>query len=188
MNPMTTKKTWLVILPLAGLALVYLFVFFLPGQQRIRQLRETLTQGQDFLAETTYVLPALKATSGRLVELHRVCRAWEQCTPDDDQLASLFGRINLLARNARATTNRFDPQTATDFESVRQIPVEMQCTGTYAQLVALLRGLETMAEPVWVDSVDLQPASEDGQIIQCELNLVVFTDNSEISGQANASD
>ena len=86
-----------------------------------------------------------------------------------------------MAKAAGTTTSRFDPQRLVRHETICEIPLAIGCTGSFAQICGFLRGLEGLPATIWVEDLEIQQASETGKDVHCELNLVVFSSNSEDS-------
>ncbi|MDZ7617888.1 MAG: hypothetical protein U1E05_12865, partial [Patescibacteria group bacterium] len=62
----TTHKDWMVMLPVAGGAIVYLLFVFLPGRQIAADLQSQLRAKTDYLAQSGTVSTALAAAEGEL--------------------------------------------------------------------------------------------------------------------------
>ena len=171
------QTSWVVALPLAGLAVAYVLAVFLPGQRAIDQLRGELADHREFVVSTTFVTPAIQATRDELGKTDAYNAAWSADAPAEPDLSELYGRIHALVKTAGATTTRFEPQPTVDYEQLRRIPVLVGCTGSFSQLGRFLKTLEDLPQTIWVETAEFSTNGQAEGVVKCEVELVIFADN-----------
>ena len=112
----------------------------------------------------------------------------EKAAPKKRDIPALYGKIDALAKDAHLAISRFDPQPFVVHEKLQEIPVAMTCSGTFAQVYAFLRAIEGMPVTIWVESLRLEKTAQITKHVQCEINLVVFTNNLQINDYGRHSD
>lgn len=183
-----SRNTWLVIVPLLGLVIAYVFLVFLPGQEAIGKLHEDLAAREEFIQQVEAFGAAVEATRQEFDKTEKYVRRWEAAAPSEDELSFLFGRISQLANDSGATTTRFEPQPAVHHDEITQIPLAVECLGSFASVCEFLCSLEGFEETVWIESLQMERAGEDGGNVKCELSLAIFADNPDDSDQVDLSE
>lgn len=172
----------LVVTAILGVAAVaYVFVVFLPGQKHIGQLRTQLQEKQQFIMQTASLSSAIGQSERELAEVREYAKQWRDAAPSETELATLFGEITELARQAEVTILHIEPQPAVKLETVNQIPVTIGVEGEFSQIFAFLRSVEGMPGTVWLPNLKLEQVSKDSENLRSEIRLTVFTDNREFS-------
>jgi Tfp pilus assembly protein PilO len=188
MKPRRTPKRSLIAVAIVGaLAAAYLNCLYLPNDREIAALKRQLGEAETQADGTMQLVAALGATQERLTTASQLVDAWYQSAPGEWQLSEVFERIHRLTRLAETETTRFEPQPAIAYETFLRIPLLMECQGSFAQLAAVLTGLENMPEPIWVTSIEVQSTGQAGEISRAQINLEVFADNLEDSDQEELS-
>ncbi len=154
----------------------------------IKEVREQLQMKQDFVAQSAELSAALLATEQELGKAETVTARWEKSAPGRRDIPSLYGKIDDLAKDAQLAISRFDPQPFVVREKVQEIPITMNCTGKFAQIHQFLRGIEGLSATIWVESMRIEKSAANNKDTQCELNLVVFSNNSQSSDYAKHGD
>ncbi len=175
------KSSWIVTLCLAGIALVYLVQIWRPSRREIREIREQVRSRRQFVTRAAGSAKILTASQKKLETARRANRRWLDAAPRNRDLPGLYGKITALARRSGLVLTRFDPEQFNVYEELREMPVSVGCSGTFSQLFAFLREIESLPTALWVDFLRLEKTSGNGGIIKCELNLVVFSSNPYIS-------
>jgi len=181
------RGTGIVILCAVAGAAAYGALVCLPQQRAIRQMAEELRTKRDYVARMGNLAPTIQATQQELEKAHAYNAAWLEQAPNAKQLATLHGQISALAKAAGTTTTRFDPEPIVACGQIRKIPLTVGCRGSYAQVHKFLSDLEGLPEAVWVNRIGLEVLPQEGENIQAELRLVVFTDNPDNSDQVDHS-
>jgi Tfp pilus assembly protein PilO len=95
---------------------------------------------------------------------------------------ALLGELASLAAKAGVILHRVTPQDPNNLETMRQLGLEIDVEGTYAQILVFLQGVEARPETIWIPRVEMKPSQEAGANVQCALSVVVFADNRGNSG------
>jgi len=188
MNASFRQSSWLVTLSLAAIAVVYMTWGWLPGRKAVQKIRDDIETKQATIAQSTGLSSALMDVQREIEKTQSVVDRWDRSAPKQKDLSALFGRINTLAKSAKLTIRRFDPQPPVVYETLREIPIAMSCSGTFAQVYEFLRSVEQLEATIWVESIRMESIAKDrkdAKDVQCELNLVVFSNNSKESDYAN---
>lgn len=181
MSSQVHRNSWIVTVPLAAAAVAYLLFFFLPGRSANGKLEEELKEKQEYVAGATTVAATLRATEQELQRTQEFIAAWKQNAPVEASRSLLYGKMHELAKASGVTITRFDPKPVEQRAQLRGFPVTIGCTGKYAQVHEFLRTLENHPAAIWVDTVQVKRPSETSESVECEINLVVFANNPEIS-------
>lgn len=181
------RQSWMALVALGAVAAAYAYLFYLPNRREITAMKQELTEAEAQAEGTVPLVAAIGATQKELDEVTRFVEDWQDAAPSENELSELFERIYELTQLAETETTRFEPQGAVAFETFLRVPVSMECRGSFAQLARLLTGLETMREPIWVSSVEIQATGAGGAEAKAEITLDVFADNLDDSDQENLS-
>ncbi len=188
MKPQPNRtQSRLILTAMAGIAAAYAYYFYLPNSREITRLQDQLAEAEHQAEQTFPIIAAIDATQKQLDAAVQYVQTWEEAAPSEDELAEVFEKIHKLTRLAETETSRFEPQQAVNYETFLRMPVSMECHGRFAQLAAVLAGLEHMQEPVWIQSIDFESTGEDSDSVHVQLSLDVFADNLKDSDQENLS-
>ncbi len=182
------RGSWAVTITLAGTAAVFVALVYLPGHRRIRQLREQIQAQEQYLAGATAMAAALTTTRQELRETIRYNRAWLAVAPGPRSSPQLCERIQHLATSAGVETTRFDPQPIEPWALLYEVPLRIVCTGRFWQLHAFVHSLEAAPETIWIKQLDLRRSPSEGELLECELNLVIFAVDPRNSDYVDYSD
>lgn len=182
--PNVRRGSWIVILPVAAVAVAYVVWVFMPGQRAIAELREKIKAKQDFIAEGEQRGRTLKQCKQILEKTHAYVTPCRKRIPEEKELGAIFGEIHELANGAGIHITRFDPQAPLALDTLRRIPINLGCTGSFGQVYEFLRKLEGMPTASWVVSVKIERSAKNEEDVQGEVALVIFCANSESSGYA----
>jgi len=172
---------------LGGLTLAYAHFVYLPRSREMAEMQIELRDAEIQAEGTVPLIAAIDAAQKKLDRAAEYVQGWEDAAPSEHELAEVFERIHELTRLAETVTTRFEPQPVVRYETFLRIPVFLECRGTFGQLAAVLTGLETMAEPIWLRTIEIQSTGQAGELATAEINLDVFADNLEDSDQENLS-
>jgi Tfp pilus assembly protein PilO len=174
------RSSWIVTVPLAVAAVAYLLFFFLPGRRANARIEEELAEKQEYVAGAATVAATLRAAEQELERAQQYTAAWKHDAPAEGSRSLLFGKMHDLAKAAGVAVNRFEPKPVEHRAQLRGFPVVIGCTGKYAQVHEFLRALESHPATIWADAVLIQRPKELGETVDCEVSLVIFTNNPEI--------
>jgi Tfp pilus assembly protein PilO len=172
------QSSWIVTLSLAAIAVAYVMLVWLPGHRAIKAMCDQVENKRAFIAQATGLSAALTGAQRELDVTEAAAARWEKAAPGRRDIPALYGKIDALAKNAHLTISRFDPQPFVAYERLQEIPINVSCTGTFAQIYEFLRAVEGLPPTIWVESMRLEKTAQNTKSVQCELNLVVFSDNS----------
>lgn len=171
----------MITLPLTAATLFYLLLVALPSRRAIAEIRREIGKKRDFLAQSAATAEILAATEKRLQKTQAFIEAWNRHSPSRAQQAVLHGQISQLARAAGVTTSRFDPDPTEAGALICKMPVLLGCHGSFAQVCSLLTALENDAAEIWIESVNIENKDKDTERVECEIKLMVFANNLDIS-------
>ncbi len=181
------RGSWLVTIPLVAIALIHIVFVFFPGHKAITQLRREIEYRQQYINNAVDASAALNAAKQDLADVKSYVDNWRHVAATVHRLPVLYGHINNLSKQAGTTTTLFEPQVIVQLGLIRQIPIHMACTGTFAQNYEFIRSIESLPQVIWIDTLRFDKARQNGENISCEINLVVFSDNPKISNYDNSS-
>ncbi len=181
------RGSWLVTIPLVAIAVIHIVFVFFPGRNIITQLRTEIETRQIYISNADSISAALAAAQQELLEARSYIEKWQRTALMVHRLPVLYGNINDLSNRAGTATIRFEPQMLVELGLIRQIPIHMACTGTFTQIHEFIRSMESLPMTFWIYSLQFNKSGQAGGNILCEIDLVVFSDNSKISNYADIS-
>jgi Tfp pilus assembly protein PilO len=173
-GPVAKRSSWFVTLPVAGLAIGYLYFVFFPTAAAIRETRGEIRLKQDYISQTEKLHQTVTQLEQNLNEVQQYTQQWRRQAPIPGQLSDLFGKISSCARECGALITRFEPQTEIALEHLHRVPVQMDLACSYSTLCHLLAELEQLPETIWIDEVRIEKVKENGKDMKCALKLDVF--------------
>jgi Tfp pilus assembly protein PilO len=182
------RSSWIVTPCLGAIAVAYIMFVWMPSRQAIRELHEQVQTKQQMVAQSASLSDMLAAAKQEFDKSQAVAADWERTAPGKRDIPACYGQINALAKSAGLTVNRFDPQSFVAYEKFQQIPITIAASGSFAQVHEFLRLIEGLRVAIWVDSMRIERSAQDTKNIQCELSLVVFSNNQQNSDYAKHSD
>jgi len=187
MSRQVRKGSWAVTITLAATAALFVGLSYLPGHRRIQELRGQIQTQQQYLTGAAAMGVALTTTQQELRETLRYNRAWLADAPGPRSSPRLYERIQQLAKAAGVETTRFDPQPIEPHALLYEVPLTIACRGGFQQIHSFVQSLEDMPQPVWVKQLDLIKSPNGGDLVDCELNLVIFAVDPENSDYVDKS-
>jgi len=181
------RGSWLVTIALVAIAIVHIVFVFFPGRNVITRLRAEIESRQYYISNADSTSAALVGAQQELHEVRSYIENWQHMALIVHRLPVLYGNINDISNRAGTATTRFEPQMMVELGLLRQIPIHMACTGTFAQIHEFIRSMESLPQTIWIDSLQFNKSGQAGGNILCEIDLVVFSDNPKISNYADIS-
>ncbi len=172
------QSSWILTVSVAAIAIVFLKFVWLPGHRAIQETAQQIEAKRAIVNQATGLSTALAAAKQDCDAADAVASRWKAAAPGHRDIPALFAKIDAMAKEAHLAVGRFDPQPAVVHETLQEIPINMTCWGTFAQIHEFLRGIEGMHATIWVESMRFEKAEKDAKDVKCELNLVVFSGNS----------
>jgi Tfp pilus assembly protein PilO len=181
-------NTWIVTVSLASMAIAFMALVWLPGRRNVKELCVQVETKRGIVAQATGLGTMLIGVNQELSKSEAIVTQWEKTAPGKREIPELFGKIDALAKSAHLAIGRFDPQPVVVHERLREIPITMNCSGTFGQIFAFLHEIERLPATIWVESLRIEKTAQNAKDVQCELNLVVFSNKSQGSDYARHSD
>jgi hypothetical protein len=175
------RGSWTVTLPVAGAAVAFLMLLFLPRMKAISDISAQLRSKQDFIMQTERLRPILQSLGVELEETGAYASTWAARSAEGGELSELFGKISQLTKQCGTETTKFEPLPPVDFETLQKVPVAVGLSGSYASLARLVAELEALPATMWVEDFKLDAPREAGENARCELNLAIFINKREKS-------
>lgn len=179
----TGKSRGLIVTVLAVVAVVGYVVFgFLPAQESLNAKRRELQDKQQFIAGSQAKQAQLVQLEQQLKSTRTHIEPWLQHGDSARSPATMWGEIALLASNAGVKLHRVAPQDTTQYETFGQHTFAVEIEGSFSQIFTFLAAIESRPETIWVPKLDLKSSKENGESVQCALDIAVFADNRGNSG------
>ncbi len=157
----------------------YGYLILRPQYLRVEKLNQELQQLQEGIAQTQDLLMEIQNVQKELEKANRYVEAWRAELPAPQELAPLFGQITQLAKQCGLTPTRFTPGNKVSYDRVLKIPLNMAYQGSFPQICDFLYHLESLPQIVWIEHLAIEKASQPTHQLQCELRIVIFTENPE---------
>ncbi len=179
-----SPRNYLVTAALAGAALAYVFLVFLPAQASITEMRTEIEQKRQYIAESDRLVFTIDQNRQRLLKVHEFNAAWEEHAPAAGQLSPVLADISQAAADAGVTMLRLEPQPSQPYEVVSRAGILLICEGEFAGLMQFIHSIESHPATLSIESMDLSTREADtladnaagaGASMQASLNLAVFT-------------
>jgi len=175
------SRSLVVTIMLAAGSVAYVFFVFLPGQKAIAKLRRELDAKQQFIVDADRLANAMQLADQDLKKAQQFVEGWRRTAPDERELAPILGRVTGAAEESGVGIERLDRRGVEQYEVIGQVPVVLECEGTFRQIFDLTRRLETMPQSVWITDLRMERQSKTSGNVVAEIALAVFADNSEDS-------
>lgn len=172
------RNSLIVTLPLAAITLLYLVQVYLPLRRTITDLRQQCQHHEMMLRHVHSLGASIAGKQNELRETEEFANRHNQKLPSTQAAIDSLGEIALLAGQAGARMERFEPAPADDMEFLSRVPVSLSCTGDFAKLFDFLSRLESQPRRMWIEELRFEGAREAGKPARCELKLVVFAKGS----------
>ena len=188
MKSSSARSSWLITAGLAAVSICYLYFVFLPTRRGIEKLRVELSNKRAYLAQQPGLQVSLAAAEADLAAAQQYVNDWRRTTPAAGELSGTYGRIHRLAKSAGVQLEKVDPQTVTNLQTIRKIPLRLSTEGTFAQTHAMLREIELLPASPWVESLRIERGKNAEAPLKGEITVVIFAANPEISDYVEPSD
>ncbi|NIL99023.1 MAG: type 4a pilus biogenesis protein PilO [Planctomycetales bacterium] len=175
MNGKRRYGNWLLTLGLAAIGIGYLLVFFLPAKAQLARRRAELKACKAEIDRTRPLSIAIFQKEEELEKTESFVTRWMQ--ENDNDAASVLAKISQSVQESGVQIVRFDPQTTTSLQTIRQTPLQLGTLGNFAQMFHMLRQLEALPATVWIDRLAIQAPAKEGALLESETNVVIFAVN-----------
>jgi Tfp pilus assembly protein PilO len=172
---------WLVTGGIAGVAVAYVFLAFLPSQKAIRLMQGQLREKQEEIAATNKMFASVSLTRGQLDHASVFVKQWQKDAPAPHELSRIYARASDMARLAGVRLLRLDPQAARPHALVSEYTVTVSVEGTMEGIFNFFRGVEDLPQTIWLQDIHMRKAGETGEKLRCDLTLTIFGDSADNS-------
>ncbi|MEQ8789398.1 MAG: type 4a pilus biogenesis protein PilO [Pirellulaceae bacterium] len=179
--PSRKSRSLVITVLLAAASVAYVFFVFLPGQKAIAKLRRELDEKQQYIVDADRLAHAIQLAEKDLRRAEDFTTAWRAAAPNDGELAPILGRITGEVEACGVGIERLDRRPVKQYEEVGQIPIVLECEGSFQQIFDLTRRLEAMPQDLWITSLRIETQGKNSESVLAEVALAVFADNSEDS-------
>ena len=174
-------NSWFVTVPLLAGSLAFVFWFYRPTQNQIREMQAELQEKQTMLATATSLPANLERANRELTETRAFVSAWRK-TATKHKLAEVCGDLAGFVAAAGAKTTKLEPEPAVRYQCLTKVPLTLACEGTFPQVYQVLQQIEQMPETLWIEELRITREGKDAANVACVLKLAIFT------GQSNLAD
>lgn len=159
----------------------YFALIFVPGRAKLDDLRQEVTAKQQLAMTAGTRSPQMGPMQLEVEKTAAYVEAQQSRLPSANRIMTVFGEISRAAKQSHVRTTKFSPGSPVASDWLVRLPLELHCEGTFSQIAEFLASLESLPRTIWVDGMEISSNAKDGKTVKCELNLLVFGDQSEIS-------
>ena len=172
---------WLVTGGAASIALVYVFLVFLPTQKAMKAARAQLAEKQEYIAGIERQYTAVSTSDPAFEQAQAIATRWQQNAPGAPQIDRIPAQVSLQASLTGVRVLRLEPQVARPHGLIVEYPMLVSVEGSFASIFNFFNSLEELPQTVWFQDVNLhRPGGMDG-LLRCELTLTILGDLAEKS-------
>ena len=187
MTKQIRRNSLMITIPLVAVAAAWVFIVFLPIQKAIARIQQESDEKQQYCDRCQSLLPVLERSGHDLVNLEKMLSDRKGMTPSHREISSILAEITALANSNNIRTTHFDPEPILALDRIAQMPVSMTVTGSFPEIFAFLKQLESMKTCIWLERLEIEKTGNNGGLVSCELDMVIFMDNPENSNQTSDS-
>src|SRR5262245_20203921 len=137
MKPTPASKrryhSWFVTVPLLAGSLAFVFWFYRPTQNQIREMQIELQEKQTLLATAASLPTDLERANRDLAETRAFVGTWQHST-HERKLAEICGDLAGLVAAAGAKTSKLEPEPAVHRQYLTKLPLTLACEGSFPQV------------------------------------------------------
>jgi Tfp pilus assembly protein PilO len=172
----------LALIATGGGALLYAVLIFLPGQRALRTTWLEVTALQQQISQRQRLSEPLARLREELKTTRAFLSQWQGLAPAAKSAAPVLGTIVYEAREAGAELVGFTPEPRVERSVLSQLPVRVECRGSFQSLHEFFRRLEAQPYPLWLDELELQRHDSNAGMLECSVKMTVFSDRGDFSG------
>lgn len=177
-----SRSRWIITLSISVGAVLYVWFVFRPGQAAIKEVRlEIESKRSQAINRMQYERQAQKAQQKLATSREFVSERNAKLVTAAD-VPRLYAEIAAAATRAGVETTRFAPDPLVTSAQLVRCPIHIGCEGSFAQIGALIQGLEKLPYNIWFENVTLDADEEKREKLRCEISLEVFAKISGFSG------
>ncbi len=161
LRPILPFPLWQKIAALVGgfLVIIGLYVYFawLPLHDELEKVRANINTQRQMLRRNRMLAANLPRKKVEYAQLQKQLSVALKMLPSKSQIPDLLEGVSRAGKNAGLTFVVFRPGDEEPKEFVAEVPVEVEITGTYRQLVAFLKHVGEMPRIVDIKNLKLAP-------------------------------
>ncbi len=170
-------RSTMVTAAIAGAAIAYVVVVFLPTQRSISNIRRDILAKQEHILQSDRLTLPTQQAEQKLQAVNAFVQRFDSMLPSTQgELLRTFGRISEQAKLAGVVVRRFDPQGTVDLASLRQAKLEISLEGTFPQILDFIKRIEELPNLIWITNVRLAKIEGSSELLTSELTLTIFGD------------
>ena len=150
------RRGVLTTLALASIAVGYVAIFFVPGQNAIGNMRSDLHEKQQYIIEATRLTYAIRQSEKDIEAAKSQTERWRAGSPSRAKLSALFGKITHLAGQSGISITRWVPYQIRERNAVWQMQLDLEVEGYFEELFEFTHGIEQFPATIWVTRMDLE--------------------------------
>ena len=166
LRPILPFPLWQKIAALVGgfLVIVGLYVYFawLPLHDEVEKVRANIDMQRQMLQKNRMLAANLPRKKVEYAQLQKQLSVALKMLPSKSQIPDLLEGVSRAGKSAGLTFVVFRPGDEEPKEFVAEVPVEVEITGSYRQLIAFLKHVGEMPRIVDVKNLKLVPQQEAG--------------------------
>lgn len=167
-------------------ALVWVFVFFMPQSKKLTSLQSERTSLNAAIARDNARVQQLRSESKHLGQINTMYASLRGYVPQTEDLYNYIHTISAAAKAAGVSITSLTPGTLAPLSgtSYSAIPISANVRGGYAQLVSFLRGVYALPRLTDINGLTLNNGGSS-TTLTATLQLAIFT--SQKSGSSSSS-
>lgn len=173
------------VLTVMGLALitgVFLFAFYLPGVKANARVMEDTRAAEESVRNIPLRVAEIEALRGDVKRRLEYLAGADTAVPVDPDVHSVIQQVAELARNSNLQITRLEPRVAVHAETYERIPFRLSFSGTFREMAAFLKGLESRERLFAIDQFTLkQKDTKNTQFVEADMDFSVFINHAEFS-------
>ncbi len=164
LRPILPVPLWQKAAALAGGFVVilglYLYFIWLPLHEEVQQVRASIETQQQMLEKNRRLAANLPRKQAEYAQLEKQLHVALKMLPSKSQIPDLLEGVSRAGKDSGLVFTVFRPGEEKPREYVAEVPVEVEITGTYRQLITFLRRVGEMPRIVDIKNLTLVPLEE----------------------------
>lgn len=169
---------------LGGVALMifaFLLFVFRPLKESTGRFREEIQGKRVEITETMQLASQFAALQREQGRIDAFLRKHAKTLPQVTEIPGILGTITNLASQSNVRVLEFTPQPRKKLAFIGQTELRIKATGKFNDIHQFAHQLERVPAGIWIRSCTLSRQNE-GKGVLTELNLVIFSSESDIAG------
>ena len=171
------------ILTVVGMILMvafFLLAVYMPGQEACDEAKAEIKNSERMISEIPLRVAELEKLNADLRERHDYLEQVSHLVPNTPDLHGVIRDAASLARQNHLSVTRLEPRDSVDRETIAFQPFHVTLSGTFADLINFLHGIESCDRLYKIESLALsREHGEAGQIVECNVDFFVFFGRTE---------